>query len=106
MKNFSFQKTMRNFLSLAPDQIHEQNNEKIKGLGGATHVLNRSDSTGLEEWRISGPELECLLSEFEEGFNKLPKFQTVFPNHEDTPAFQQQLTFDVRRVFKNLRVCS
>ena len=41
--NFSFQKTMRNFSSLAPDQVHEQSNEKIKGFGGATHLLNRTD---------------------------------------------------------------
>ena len=54
--NFSFQKPMRNFSSLAPDKVHEQNNEKIKGLGGATHLLNRPDSTGLEEWGTSGPE--------------------------------------------------
>ena len=44
--NSSFQKIMRNFSSLAPDQVHEQNNEKIKGLGGATHLLNRPHSTG------------------------------------------------------------
>ena len=104
--NFSFQKTMRNFSSLAPDQVHEQNNEKIKGLGGAIHplnrpVLNRPDSTGLEGWGTSGPELVCLLSEFEEGINRPSKSQRVLPHHEDTPAFQQQFTFDVRRVFKN-----
>ena len=48
--NFSFQKTMRNFSSLAPDQVHEQNNEKIKGLGGITDLLTRPYSTGLKEW--------------------------------------------------------
>ena len=71
--NFSFQKTKYNFLSLARDQVHEQNNEKIKGLGGATYLLNRPDSTGLEIWRTSGPELVRLLSEFEKGINRPSK---------------------------------
>ena len=56
---------MHNFSSLAPGQVHEQNNEKIKGLGGATHLFDRPDSTGLEEWGTSGPEL-VSLSEFKE----------------------------------------
>ena len=38
--NFSFQKNMRNFSRLSPNSVHDQNNEKIKGLGGATHLLN------------------------------------------------------------------
>ena len=99
--NFSFQKTMRNFLILAPDQVHEQNNEKMKGLGGATQLLNRPDLSGLEEWGTSVPKLVRLLSEFEEGINRPSKSQTVLPHHEDTLAFQQQFTSDVRRVSKN-----
>ena len=46
--NYSFQRIICNFSSLAPDQVHEQNNEQIKGLGEPTHLLNRPDSTGLE----------------------------------------------------------
>ena len=92
---------MGNLSSLAPDQVHEQNNEKIKGLGGATHLLNRPDSSGFEEWRTSGPELVRLLSEFKEGINRSSKSQIMLPHHEDTPTFQQQFTSDVRRVFKN-----
>ena len=53
--NFSFKKTMHDFLRFAPDQVHEQNNEKIKGLDGATHLLKRPDSSGLKEWGTSGP---------------------------------------------------
>ena len=79
---------MRNFSSLAPGQVHDQNNEKIKGLGGITHLLIRPDSTGLEEWGTSVSELVRLLSEFEEGINRPSKFQTVLLHHEDTPAFQ------------------
>ena len=64
---FSFQNTMINFSNLMPDQVHEQNNEGKKGFHGATHLFNRPDSTGLEEWGTSGPELVHLLNEFEEG---------------------------------------
>ena len=42
-----------------------------------------------------------LLSEFEEGINRLSKSQTVLSHHEDTPAFQQQFTSDVRKVLEN-----
>ena len=28
---------------MAPDQLHEQNNEKIKGVGGAVHLVNRTN---------------------------------------------------------------
>ena len=58
---------MDNFSSLAPDQVHEQNNEKINGLGGGTHLLNRPDSTCIKEQGKSGPELVRLLSELDEG---------------------------------------
>ena len=42
-----------------------------------------------------------LLSEFEEGINIPSNSQTVLSHHEDAPAFQQQFTSDIRRVFRN-----
>ena len=61
--------------------------------------MNRPDPTDLEEWGTSCAELVRLLSEFEEGINRPSKFKLAL--HENTPAFQQQLTSDVRYVFKN-----
>ena len=61
--------------------------------------MNRPDPTDLEEWGTPCAELVRLLSEFEEGINRPSKFKLVL--HENTPAFQQQLTSDVRNVFKN-----
>ena len=46
---------MRQFSRMAPDQLHEQNNELIKGFSGATHLLNRHDTSGLERWETCGP---------------------------------------------------
>ena len=37
---------------MAPDQLHEQNNEVIKSFGGATPFLNRDDQSGLERWGL------------------------------------------------------
>ena len=48
MMQFSFDKTIRRFSSIAPDQLHEQNNAVIKGMSGVTDVLNREDQAGVE----------------------------------------------------------
>ena len=45
---FSFQKTLGWFFTLAPDQVHEQNNGMAKGTVRATHFLKRQDKTGIE----------------------------------------------------------
>ena len=38
---FTFNKNGSEFSTMALDQLHEQNNEIIKGVGGATSLLNR-----------------------------------------------------------------
>ena len=40
---FSFAKTKRPFSRMALDQVHVQNNKIIKGVGGATSLLNTQD---------------------------------------------------------------
>ena len=39
------------------DQVHEQNNELIKGVGGASRFLNREDESALLRWELCGSEL-------------------------------------------------
>ena len=51
-EKFSFDKNTRRFSSIAPDQLHEQNNAVIKGMSGVTDVLNREDQAGVERWRL------------------------------------------------------
>ena len=41
--HYSFQKSNKKFSKMALDQVHEQNNEKIKGASGATLLLNRGE---------------------------------------------------------------
>ena len=45
--NFAFPKTNITFSRMAPGQLHERNNKKIKGAGGAVHLMNREDESGL-----------------------------------------------------------
>ena len=54
---FAFQKTLNQFSKMAVDQLHEQNNEIIKGTGGATHLLKRADPSGLVRWETCGMEV-------------------------------------------------
>lgn len=44
MANLSIQKAVSQFSKLASDQVHEQTNGMIKGIFGATHLLNRKDN--------------------------------------------------------------
>ena len=98
--NFSFQKTMRQFSRMAPDQLHEQNNEVIKGNGGAIHLLNRQDTSGLERWELCGPDIARLLSEVEEEI--YVDKTTHIKHHEDTPAFQKRFASDVKKVYDGM----
>ena len=34
------------------DQIHEQNNSVMKGMGGATPALNKVDESSLARWSL------------------------------------------------------
>ena len=60
--NFSFSKTNTLFPRFALDQLHEKNNKVIKGISGATSVINRK---GESCWALSGPELAEIISQFE-----------------------------------------
>ena len=44
---FTFQKTDQQFSLMGLDQIHEQNNAVMKGMGGATSSLNKFDESSL-----------------------------------------------------------
>ncbi len=50
---------------MALDQLHEQNNKVVKGVSGATSLINRQDDSALIRWELCGPELSRLLDEFE-----------------------------------------
>ena len=51
--NFSFPKNNTLFFRIVLDQLHEQNNKVIKGISGATSVINRKDESALNRWEFS-----------------------------------------------------
>ena len=93
---FSFQKTSRNFSRMALDQIHEQNNKVIKGVSGATHLLNRIDGSALSRWELSGPDLARLINEFEDQVDRHSD-GVERKHHEDDAQFQLTFFKDVQK---------
>ena len=93
--NFSFQKTSRVFPKISPDQVHEQNNEVVKGLGGAIRLLNRENDSGLERWELSGTEVtrQGITNESQTPVEK---------HHENTPVFQKRFASDVNKLESDL----
>ena len=62
---FTFQKTDQQFSLMGLDQIHEQNNAVMKGMGGATPSLNKVDESSLGRWGLCIHELASIVNEYE-----------------------------------------
>ena len=71
---------------MALDQVHEQNNTLIKGIGGASHLLNHSDESPLLRWEL------C-----EDNTPSIPSLKNK--HHEDNSSFRERFNEDVKRVF-------
>ena len=56
-------KTMNRFSAMPIDQCHEQNNEIVKGSGGAVGLTE--NPSAFQKWMLAGPEQARLLQEFE-----------------------------------------
>ena len=48
------------------DQIYEQNNNLIKGCGGASDLLRKVDDSALICWETCSPEIARVILEFED----------------------------------------
>ena len=102
--NFSYLKTKSSFSRMGLDQLHEQNNKYIKGVSGATSLVNQQDETALIRWELCGPELSRLLPKFEES-NEIDREEKTQKHHEDNLGFQNDFFDDVDKVIKNF-VCN
>jgi len=80
---FTVQKTANAFPAIPLDQVHEQNNELIKGDGGALGLTMKPSA--LLRWMVSGPELARLVKEFE---NSDEDQHTQLLHHEQSHASQ------------------
>ena len=56
-------KTTSRYSSIPIDQVHEHENTKVKGKGGAIVLIE--SPTAFLRWMIAGPEQRRLLTEFE-----------------------------------------
>ena len=61
---FTVQKSNRKFSRIGMDHNHEQQNAKIKGVGGAIGLTE--NESALQRWLICGPEISRLIDEFED----------------------------------------
>ena len=100
--HFSFLKSNKPFSRMGLDQLHEQNNKVIKGICGATNLLNRDDESALNRWALSAPELAQMISEFEDMFQAHP--DSTRKHHESSPSFQRDFYNDVQKVKQNFIV--
>ena len=82
------------------DQVHEQNNKIIKGLGGATSFLNSEDDSALIRWETVGPEVARIVSEFESSMinGSVPSSHSL-KHHEDNDQFRTTFNKDVDTVY-------
>ena len=96
--HFSFQKSNREFSSIALDQVHEQNNAVLKSVADVTHILNRQDESALLRWELCSHDLakyfrRRLLS------NKCICHQSTIEHRlEDTVAFKDCFINDVQQL--------
>ena len=82
---FTGQKTSNRFSSIALDQIHEQENVKVKGLAGATPIIEKEKS--LLQWMVAGPEVSRILEEFEDSF--VSRCNDVYGYHHEEGLLSQ-----------------
>ena len=73
---------------MALDQLHEQNNEVIKGVGGATRLLNREEESTLLRWEFCGSEIFNMISGFKDSIHPNPSAKEFKykNNHQDIPV--------------------
>jgi len=82
------------FCSIPIDQAHEQNNDSIKGDGGA--VVLTDNLSALCCWMVAGPQIARVIEEFQDQ-NQHRRRQTADTLHHDqTPSVQASFVKDVR----------
>ena len=91
--HFSFQKSNREFSSIALDKVHKQNNAVLKSVAGVTNILNRQDeSEDLDEYF---KDFEDICSQT----NVPICHQSTTEHHsEETVAFKDRFINDVQQL--------
>ena len=76
------------------DQIHEQNNAIMKGMGGVSSSLNKVDESSIARWGLCIHKLASIVNESEETYSGSNHESQC--HHEDSAAFQKHFTADVK----------
>ena len=87
-----FQKTQRFFSLITLDHNHEQQNEIIKGDGGALGLTE--NPTALKRWMVAGPKIARVVREFESTFEVTKPCDKR--HHEQMPSVQKAFFKDVQ----------
>ena len=99
---FSFQKSNREFLSIALRQVHEQNNAVLKSAASATHILNRQDESALLRWELCSHDLAKYLKDSKDVCSQtnlsICHQSTTEHHHEDTVAFKDRFINDLQQL--------
>ena len=77
-------KTTNRFSAIPIDQAHENNNEIVKGSGGAVGLTEKPSA--FRKWMLAGPEQARMLKEFEASYSSRADTHT---HHEESFATQQ-----------------
>ena len=95
---FVVQKTQHFFSLIALDHNHEQENEIIKGDGGAVGLME--NPTALKCWMVAGPEIARVVKEFESTFEVTKPCDKR--HHEQMPSVQKAFSKDVQALISVL----
>ena len=85
---FIVQKTISSFSAIAIDQAHKQNNAIVKGDYGELGLTE--NASALQRWMISGPEMACIIEEFQASTDKVGRATDTRHLEESNPV---QLSF-------------
>ena len=88
-------KSQKKFSSMPIDQAHEQNNEFVKGSGGAVGLTE--NPSAFRRWMVAGPEKARILTEFESQF--LESKEHSNQQHEQSHSTQQLFKKQVNNLY-------
>ena len=94
--NWTVNRRNRRFSSIAVDQAHEQNNKRVKAVGGIIGLTE--DPKALEKWILIGPTLARLIDEYNEQYINSRDASTVLPNHEEGESYQTRFLLHVQNI--------
>ena len=87
-KFWAVSKTNNRFSAIPIDQVHEQENSKVKGKGGVVGLTD--NPTALLRWAIAGPEQARLITQFEKEYLTDPEDTRVEYQHHDEGISSQE----------------